>query len=165
MLLRSNLEQFVADGKSLHYKRFSMLVDGKTRFRRLRLVMGPEQALKLTVEMFLPNGDAGPYPAIVRVGLGCPIVAEINERGYALVCFQHTDLDAPGKGFGKQPGREGRIGRARNDFVGRDDGIVASVDDCTTEDALFGWFCFLDQINDVGVGFIHVRYSKEVTQS
>ncbi|MFV2069479.1 MAG: hypothetical protein ACC645_21145, partial [Pirellulales bacterium] len=65
---------------------------GKSTFRQLRLKMGPQERVTMRVHLYLPTEKPGPYPAIVRIGLGCPAVAEINRRGYLLACFEHRDL-------------------------------------------------------------------------
>jgi len=73
--------------------------DGKTSFRELRLKMGPESRITMTLHVYLPSGHPGPFPTILRVGLGCPIVGEINERGYAFAAFEHRDLDPETEGY------------------------------------------------------------------
>ena len=71
--------------------------DGATHFQRLRLTMGTRDRISVQVERYFPAGK-GPFPVIVRVGLGCPVIGDLNKRGYALVCFEHRDLDPETEG-------------------------------------------------------------------
>jgi len=67
--------------------------NGATLFRAVRLAVGSENGFPARVEVYLPTGGAGPYPAILRVGLGCPVIQEINERGYIFACYENQDFD------------------------------------------------------------------------
>ncbi|HOD49890.1 MAG TPA: hypothetical protein PKJ78_07630 [Candidatus Hydrogenedentes bacterium] len=74
---------------------------GITAFRSVRLAVGSENPFPVQVEIYLPAGGAGPYPAILRVGLGCPIIKEINERGYIFACYENKDFDPDTHGADK----------------------------------------------------------------
>lgn len=67
--------------------------DGATLFRSLRLAVGSENPFPVQVELYLPAGGTGPYPVILRVGLGCPVIKEINESGYIFACYENKDFD------------------------------------------------------------------------
>lgn len=71
--------------------------DGLTRSQSLQITLGPRDSIRMKVERSFPVGN-GPFPVIVRVGLGCPVIGELNSRGYALVCFEHRDLDPETEG-------------------------------------------------------------------
>jgi hypothetical protein len=80
--------------------------DGMTSFRRLHLKMGPDGDVGMTLHTYLPAETSGPFPVILRIGLGCPIVQEVNERGYAFVAFDHGEIDPDVEGSGvKGPAR------------------------------------------------------------
>ncbi|MDQ1255605.1 MAG: hypothetical protein QG656_197 [Candidatus Hydrogenedentes bacterium] len=73
--------------------------DGATELRRVRLEMGPDGALKMDVRLYVPRGAAGPFPTILRVGIGGDYAREINARGYILACYEQHDLQPdPGDG-------------------------------------------------------------------
>lgn len=66
---------------------------GVTEFRSLRLAVGSENAFPVEVEVCLPAKGTGPYPMILCVGPGCPVIKEINKRGYIFACYEHRDFD------------------------------------------------------------------------
>jgi len=70
--------------------------DGGAQQEYLLLSMGPDNAIKVNVQMLIPAG-AGPFPAIIKNDNSHtsvpPIAAEIVRRGYAVVTYARTDLD------------------------------------------------------------------------
>jgi len=71
---------------------------GGPSFKIIRLRMGPQHAIPMTMHLYLPMDRSGPFPTILRVGLAQPIVEEMHARGYAFACFQHRDLDPETEG-------------------------------------------------------------------
>ena len=67
--------------------------NGHTRYQQLKLSTGPKQEIPITVDLYLPAETKAPVPLIVRVGPGAPIIETINQRGYAIACYHHQDLD------------------------------------------------------------------------
>ncbi len=74
--------------------------DGRSSVREMTLVMGPPtRRLPVRVQISVPRGrEKKASPAIVRIGLGCPILGEVNERGYAFVAFEFRDLAPDAEG-------------------------------------------------------------------
>jgi len=73
--------------------------EGVTRFREVHLAMGPGLAIPMTLEMYFPAAAASRVPTIVRIGLGCPIIPEINRQGCGFVCFDHRTLEPDTEGY------------------------------------------------------------------
>jgi hypothetical protein len=71
---------------------------GLTHYRQLRLKMGPEQKLFLTLHIYLPNGLKEKRPTVLRIGLGDEAVRMINKRGYIFACFDNNELDPDKEG-------------------------------------------------------------------
>ncbi len=76
--------------------------DGKTRFYERRLKVGPGRGLRFRLRLYIPVDGAPPYPAILRIGLGDRMAAEMNERGYVFACFEHGELDPDTEGHDVQ---------------------------------------------------------------
>lgn len=72
--------------------------EGLTSFQTLELATGPNAEIPITVHLYSPAQSERPCPIIVRIGLGCPIIDEINRRGYAVACFDNKDLDPDEEG-------------------------------------------------------------------
>jgi hypothetical protein len=72
------------------------LFDGAARQEFLLLSMGPDNAIKVNVQMLVPEGT-GPFPAIIKNDgshtSSPPIAEEIVKRGYVVVTYARTDLD------------------------------------------------------------------------
>jgi (4-O-methyl)-D-glucuronate---lignin esterase len=73
--------------------------DGGTLHETLLLTMGPENRLTTTVHVYVPQGRSGPFPAVVRIGMGDECVAEMSRRGYIFACFEHRELDPDTEGY------------------------------------------------------------------
>ncbi len=73
-------------------------VEGSIDFRRVKLSMGPEEKLSFEAHIYLPAKLPGPFPVVLRFGLGDPNFKRVIERGYAFACFQHKDLDPDTEG-------------------------------------------------------------------
>ena len=67
--------------------------DGKTTHRQVTLKFGPDQSLRMKVDLYLPNETKGPFPAVVRVGLDAKPARQITERGYIYACYDQHALD------------------------------------------------------------------------
>ena len=92
--------------------------EGKTERREIVLRMGPDRQLAVHLQLSLPSERKAPVSAVVRIGMGCPIIEEMNDRGYALASFEHRDLDPEGEG-------EEIIGPAQAAYPDYDWGSVA----------------------------------------
>ena len=76
-----------------------ILHDGLTQRYLVRLSMGPDQSIEFGARLFLPAQGAGPFPAVVRIGLGDEAVPAMNRRGYAFACFDINELDPDTEGY------------------------------------------------------------------
>ncbi len=72
--------------------------DGVTRLEKHLISMGPKNRIRTQVDLYFPAKATGPCPAILRVGYGCPIVKEVNERGYIAVGFDINRFDRTEEG-------------------------------------------------------------------
>ena len=92
--------------------------NGHTQYQQLKLSTGPNQSIPITVDLYTPTDFEGPIPLILRVGPGAPIIETINQRGYAIACYHHEDLD---------PDTEGKndIGPAQAAYPDQDWGSLA----------------------------------------
>ncbi|NOY83084.1 MAG: hypothetical protein GXP31_18955 [Kiritimatiellaeota bacterium] len=83
---------------------------GRSSTRDMTLAMGPPKSrLSVRMRISVPRGrEKKPSPAVLRIGLGCPITGELTERGYALVEFEPRDLapDAEGNHALAGPARQ-----------------------------------------------------------
>ncbi|MEJ2701333.1 MAG: hypothetical protein P8Z79_02720 [Sedimentisphaerales bacterium] len=70
-----------------------------TRYRQVRLKMGPEQKLTMTLHIYFPAKLKVPRSAVLRIGLGDEAVRATNERGYVLACFDNRELDPDTEGY------------------------------------------------------------------
>jgi len=74
-------------------------MDGcSVRHRHDQLRFGPDHALRLELHSYLPGDRCGPFPVLVRIGLGDEMAPEITRRGYALVAFDHRELGPEAEG-------------------------------------------------------------------
>ena len=74
--------------------------EGLTRYRQVRLKMGPEQKLTVTLHIYFPSKLKVPRPVVLRIGLGDEAVRATNERGYIFACFDNSELDPDIEGHG-----------------------------------------------------------------
>ena len=70
-----------------------------TRFEAFKIHFGPESALAMTVHTYVPANTEAPLPVILRFGLGGEHAQAANERDYAFVCFEQTELDPDTEGY------------------------------------------------------------------
>ncbi len=75
------------------------LNDGATRLEKHYLSMGPGDRMRAQLDLYFPAKIDTPRPVILRVGWGCPIVEEVNERGYIFAGYgiDHFDRSEMGK--------------------------------------------------------------------
>lgn len=71
---------------------------GAVMQRVVRLSMGPENRLTMTVHLYIPQEQTGPFPVVIRFGIDDRYVRKMIERGYAYACFEHCDLDPDTEG-------------------------------------------------------------------
>ncbi len=90
-----------------------------TKARRATITTGPNQEVKITVNMMLPKEGKGPFPVIVKVGGGHPDIDGVTKRGWAIATFDTGQLD---------PGSEGGdiIGPAQAAYPDLDWGSLAT---------------------------------------
>ena len=74
--------------------------EGLTRYRQVRLKMGTEQKLTVTLHIYFPSKLKVPRPVVLRIGLGDEAVRATNERGYIFACFDNSELDPDIEGHG-----------------------------------------------------------------
>jgi hypothetical protein len=73
--------------------------EGLTRYQQVRLKMGPEQKLSMTLHIYFPAKLKGSHPAVLRIGLGDEAMRATNERGYVFACFDNRELDPDTEGY------------------------------------------------------------------
>jgi len=76
-----------------------LIHEGATLHETVLLTMGPQSRLTTTVHVYVPQGKAGPFPAVVRIGIGDESVAAVNGRGYVFACFEQRELDPDTEGY------------------------------------------------------------------
>jgi hypothetical protein len=73
--------------------------EGLTHYRQVRLKMGPEQKLMMTLHIYFPAKLKVSRPAVLRIGLGDEAVRATNERGYIFACLDNRELDPDNEGY------------------------------------------------------------------
>ena len=69
-----------------------------TLYRSAMIATGPNQEIRIQVQLSIPRQGEGPYPVIVKIGNGHPDVSGVNARGYAIATFNTAELDPGGEG-------------------------------------------------------------------
>ena len=67
--------------------------DGVTRLEKHLLSMGPENGIHAQLDLYFPAKIKGPCPVVLNIGWNCPIVKEMNERGYIFAGFGAERFD------------------------------------------------------------------------
>lgn len=88
-------------------------------FRRAVITTGPNQEIRIQVQLRIPTSGSGPYPVIVKIGNGHPDEENVCRRGYAIATFNTAELD---------PGDEGQdeIGPAQRAYPELDWGSLST---------------------------------------
>jgi len=96
LILRIQYGHLPPAPKNVKLKRLfaqEMLNDGTTRLEKHVLSMGPQNRMRAQLDLYFPAKMQGPCPVILRVGWGCPIISEVNERGYIFAGFGPDRFD------------------------------------------------------------------------
>jgi hypothetical protein len=73
--------------------------DGQAKHTELILHLVTRNNLKVPLHLYSPTDSTGPFPVIVRFGLGDEHARAAIERGYAFACFDPTALDPDTEGY------------------------------------------------------------------
>ncbi len=93
--------------------------DGVTRLEKHILTMGPDNKICAQLDLYFPVKIENPCPVILNIGWDCPIIREMNERGYIFAGFgpERFDRSVEGK---PEPGAVERA------YPGVDGGTLAA---------------------------------------